>query len=174
MLFRSNAPLSCLFVDVDHFKKINDEHGHQSGDQVLRHVAQVIREQVRSIDIVARYGGEEFTVLLLQATAARAQEIAERIRSTLAETTYYTDDGRRIALSVSIGVNTLPPGETPANLSAAAKNLVEGADQALYAAKNSGRNRTVSYSPRPKTGEDRKSTRLNSSHMSESRMPSSA
>lgn len=152
-VFRTNAPLSCLFVDVDHFKKINDEHGHQSGDQVLRHVAQVIREQVRSIDIVARYGGEEFTVLLLQAAAARAQEIAERIRSTLAETTYYTDDGRRIALSVSIGVNTLPPGETPANLSAAAKGLVEGADQALYAAKNSGRNRTVSYSRQPKTGD---------------------
>ena len=140
---RSKTPISCLFVDIDHFKKINDTYGHQIGDQVLRHVAQIIREQVRAIDIVSRYGGEEFTVILLQAGATKACEIAERIRTTIELGNYYTDSGQRIPLTVSIGINTLLPEESHTDFKAVAKRFVDQADQALYAAKNSGRNRTV-------------------------------
>ncbi|MGH8120331.1 MAG: GGDEF domain-containing protein [Gammaproteobacteria bacterium] len=143
---RSNTPISCLFVDIDHFKKINDTYGHQAGDQVLRHVAQIIREQVRAIDIVARYGGEEFTVILLQAGAKKAEEIAERIRTTIEQGGYYTDSGQRVPLTASIGTNSLMPEECQTDLKAVAKKFVEQADQALYAAKNSGRNKTVGYS----------------------------
>ena len=140
---RSKTPISCLFVDIDHFKKINDTYGHQTGDQVLRHVAQIIREQVRAIDIVARYGGEEFTVILLQSGANKAWEIAERIRTTIERGNYYSDSGQRIPLTASIGINTLLPEDSHTDFKAVAKQFVERADQALYAAKNSGRNRTV-------------------------------
>lgn len=140
---RSNTPISCLFVDIDQFKKINDTHGHQIGDQVLRHVAQIIRAQVRAIDIVARYGGEEFTVILLQAGAIKAKEVAERIRTTIEQENYFSDNGQRIPLTVSIGINALLPDKGQNDVKAVAKRFVEQADQALYAAKNSGRNRTV-------------------------------
>ena len=140
---RSKTPISCLFVDIDHFKKINDTYGHQVGDQVLRHIAQIIRAQVRTIDIVARYGGEEFTVILLQAGEKKAREIAERIRATIEQENYYSDSGQRIPLTASIGINTLLPEECLSDFKAVAKQFVEHADQALYAAKNGGRNRTV-------------------------------
>ena len=143
---RSKTPISCLFVDIDHFKKINDTYGHQTGDQVLRHIAQIIREQVRTIDIVARYGGEEFSVILLQANENKAREIAERIRATIELENYYSDSGQRIPLTASIGINTLLPEECLSDFKALAKQFVERADQALYAAKNGGRNRIVWYS----------------------------
>jgi two-component system cell cycle response regulator len=140
---RSKTPISCLFVDIDYFKKINDTYGHQVGDQVLRHIAQIIREQVRAIDIVARYGGEEFTVILLQAGEKKAWEIAERIRTTIEQENYYSDSGQRIPLTASIGINTLLPEDCLSDFKGVAKQFVERADQALYAAKNRGRNRTV-------------------------------
>ena len=143
---RSNTPMSCLFIDIDHFKQINDTHGHPIGDQVLRHVAQILREQVRTIDIVARYGGEEFTVILLQTGENKASEIAERIRSQIERSPYLTDTGERIALTASIGINTLTPEDCGNDLKSVAQQFVERADQALYHAKNSGRNRTVFYS----------------------------
>lgn len=143
---RTNTPISCLFVDIDHFKNINDTHGHQTGDQVLRHIAHLVREQVRAIDIVARYGGEEFTVILLQAGENKASEVAERIRSSIEQGNCYTDSGQRIPLTASIGVNTLLPEDCRTDLKAVAKQFLEQADQALYAAKNSGRNRTLCYS----------------------------
>ena len=83
MLFVQNAEISCLFIDIDYFKKINDNYGHQTGDEILKEVAQIIRELVRSTDVVARYGGEEFIVLLSHKGKQKATEIAERIRETI-------------------------------------------------------------------------------------------
>ncbi len=143
---RSGLPMSCLFVDVDHFKKINDTYGHPIGDQVLRHVAQIIREQVRTVDIVARYGGEEFTVILLQTGNSKTLEIAERIRATIERSPYLFGNDLRVKLTASIGINTLLPGDCGEDLKATSRQFVERADQALYAAKNSGRNCTVCYS----------------------------
>lgn len=142
---RSQVPISCLFVDVDYFKQINDTHGHVTGDHVLRHIAHIVREQVRTIDIVARYGGEEFTVILLQTNSARAIEIAERIRNRIERQPYLKDDGEAINLTASIGVNTLLPEDCTDDLAKTAKQFIERADEALYAAKNTGRNKVVCY-----------------------------
>lgn len=142
---RSQVPISCLFVDVDHFKQINDTHGHVTGDHVLRHIAHIVREQVRTIDIVARYGGEEFTVILLQTNSIRAIEIAERIRNRIERQPYLKDDGEAITLTASIGVNTLLPEDCTDDLAKTAKQFIEQADESLYAAKNTGRNKVVCY-----------------------------
>lgn len=143
---RTEIPISCLFVDVDYFKRINDTYGHPVGDQVLRHVAHIIREQVRTIDIVARYGGEEFTVILLQSAETRAMEIAERIRNRIERQPYLKDDGEAINLTASIGVNTLLPEDCTDDLRKSARQFVERADEALYTAKNTGRNKIAGYS----------------------------
>ena len=142
---RSQAPISCLFVDVDHFKRINDSYGHPVGDQVLRHIAHIIREQVRTIDIVARYGGEEFTVILLQTPESRALEVAERIRNRIERQPYLKDDGAAITLTASIGVNTLLPEDCTDDLPGSARKFIERADEALYTAKNTGRNKVACY-----------------------------
>lgn len=142
---RTRAPMSCLFIDADHFKRINDTWGHAIGDQVLRHIAQVIREQVRTIDIVVRYGGEEFTVILLQTARDRALEVAERIRTRIEHDAFIADDGRSIRLSVSIGIDTLMPEDCNGEIREVIEALLTRADEALYAAKNQGRNRTVCY-----------------------------
>ena len=144
---RSNIPISCLFIDIDYFKKINDTHGHPVGDEVLRHVARIIREQVRNIDIVSRYGGEEFTVILLQSDGEKSQEIAERIRVMIEHSPYLKKDGEPVPLTASIGINTLLPDQVSDEIQDTARVFVERADLALYSAKNSGRNRTVCYSP---------------------------
>jgi two-component system, cell cycle response regulator len=142
---RSQMSICCLFIDVDHFKQINDKHGHPVGDQVLRHVAHIIREQVRTIDIVARYGGEEFTVILLQTAENKAMEIAERIRDRLERQPYLKDNGEGISLTASIGISTLLPEDCLDDLKKSARLFVERADQALYHAKNSGRNKITCY-----------------------------
>lgn len=148
---RTNSPVSCLFVDVDHFKKINDGYGHQTGDQVLRHIATILRDQVRTIDIVARYGGEEFTVILPQTGLEKAYEVAERIRNCIEQTPCIIDDRNSISLTVSIGVNSLLPDECGADIHATGREFVERADQSLYFAKKSGRNRTICYSSIPES-----------------------
>ena len=145
---RYGYPMSSLFVDVDHFKNINDNYGHQTGDQVLRYIARIIRDQVRAIDIVARYGGEEFTVILPQSTQSKALEIAERIRHKIATYPFRSDDVS-IGLTVSIGISTLLPQQCDGEMESIAKKFVEQADQALYTAKNNGRNRTVCYADMP-------------------------
>jgi diguanylate cyclase (GGDEF)-like protein len=124
---RTRAPLSLLMVDVDHFKAFNDEHGHQAGDELLRRIAQALRDAVhRAADLVARYGGEEFVVLLPETNEADARTLAESLRARIAET----------AVTVSVGVATLIP-ELPQN---ACEELVRVADAALYDAKRAGRN----------------------------------
>lgn len=141
---RGNVPLGCLFIDLDFFKTVNDEHGHQVGDDVLRHVAQLIREQLRTIDVVARYGGEEFSVLLAQADLELAVEIAERIRKSVEQWEYDLSE-IDLQVSVSVGVATTEMIEPIDDINEIAHRLVEAADQAVYQAKRTGRNRVVSY-----------------------------
>jgi len=142
---RTNSPISCLFVDADHFKQINDNYGHQAGDQVLRHVARILRREVRAIDIVARYGGEEFIVLLLQSDNAASVEVAERIRRRIENTPFETEESQVISLTISIGVNTLLPDRSRDDVEVVAREFIENADKALYAAKRSGRNRVINF-----------------------------
>lgn len=133
---RQDEPLSCLFIDIDHFKAVNDNHGHQVGDRVLHRVAKLLQSHLRRSDVLARYGGEEFAMLLGNTAAGGAIEIAERLRQAVA-----TKTGDLPAVTVSIGVATLRPAETSAANEQQASGLLLAADQALYAAKESGRNR---------------------------------
>lgn len=127
-------PLSVLFLDLDHFKELNDRHGHQAGDTALRELAAVMREELREQDIVGRYGGEEFVVALPDAGHAHALLVADRIRRRLQEKT--GADFAHTAQTVSIGAATLLPGED-------LMMLLKRADEAMYAAKAAGRNRVV-------------------------------
>lgn len=144
-VIRANAEISCLFIDVDHFKKINDNYGHQTGDEILKKVAQIIRELVRSTDVVARYGGEEFTVLLSHKGKQKATEIGERIRETIEQRIFTTPQHGDITVTTSIGINSLNTIEHEGDVNDIATLFVERADRALYQAKNNGRNRIEFY-----------------------------
>ncbi len=133
---RNNSPLSCLFIDLDHFKNINDTHGHQAGDEVLKQVAQIFNETMRTSDVLARYGGEEFVILLANTTSQDAYDIAERLRVIVAETPFIISSSESLNITLSIGLSTL--GDN--NHITTTQHLVKFADQAVYAAKNSGRN----------------------------------
>ncbi len=139
---RGGVSLACLFIDLDHFKRINDTFGHQIGDEVLRRAAQLIREQLRSIDVVSRYGGEEFAVLLMQADLELAIEIAERIRKSVENWAYDTEEGD-LQLTVSIGVATTDCINFSDTIEETAHRLIHAADQSVYRAKESGRNRVI-------------------------------
>lgn len=140
---RTNEPLACLFMDVDHFKTVNDKYGHQLGDQVLREVAGLIREQLRASDVLGRYGGEEFSALLVNANSDAAMEIAERIRSVIEKQSFTTAEGQTMSVTISIGVSILPMGSGEINTEGLAEDLVERADQAVYQAKHNGRNLVI-------------------------------
>lgn len=143
---RHGHPLSCLFIDADHFKKINDRHGHAAGDQVLVALAQRIRTELRSSDLPARYGGEEIAVLLPQTDLANARKLAERIRSAIADTPVATQNNIDIAVSVSIGLAQLH-SEGQGSIEEQATQLLEAADHEVYRAKQSGRNRVCCAEP---------------------------
>jgi diguanylate cyclase (GGDEF)-like protein len=132
---RNKAPLSVLMVDVDHFKHVNDEYGHYTGDEVLRAIAQGLKSQLRNIDRVFRYGGEEFVVLLTDTDRETAVQIGERLRSTVLGLAF-PHHAPSLTMSISLGCSTLMAGET-------ADSLVQRADSALYVAKREGRNRLV-------------------------------
>jgi len=139
---RTQSPLSCLFIDLDHFKQINDSHGHQTGDQVLRQCAQQIRAKLRQTDLIARYGGEEFAVLLPGCASARAIEVADELRALIGEHQFVAEDGRRVQVTLSIGVSTcLLQAPSPVRQSQLAKAIVAAADKGVYQAKRLGRNR---------------------------------
>ena len=138
--------LSCLFIDIDRFKHINDIHGHQTGDAVLQEVARLIREQLRRADVVARYGGEEFAVLLGQADRRSALEVAQRIRQVVETNDFLPAFAVKIRVSVSVGVATYTPGETPLSTEQIRRRLIDQADAALYQAKREGRNRVICQS----------------------------
>lgn len=134
-------PLAVLFVDLDHFKHINDTYGHQAGDQVLRNTAAVLLDVARETDIVARYGGEEFLVLLPGTGIAGAMTVAERLLTTLRETNHKLNGDSGITVTGSIGIAV--QGE-PATFNTP-EDLVAAADRALYAAKFGGRDQAVVY-----------------------------
>ncbi|MCK4708565.1 MAG: sensor domain-containing diguanylate cyclase, partial [Gammaproteobacteria bacterium] len=104
---RYNFELSCMFLDVDYFKKVNDELGHQVGDLVLQEVAGIIDQHLRGSDMVARYGGEEFVVLLPQTPVMDAFAVAERIRKSLASHSFNLAEGKTLSISISIGVASM-------------------------------------------------------------------
>ncbi len=132
-----HTDFSLLFFDLDHFKKVNDTHGHDAGDMVLREFAALVRtNHIRPKDVFARYGGEEFILLLANTGLKDAADIAERIRSAI-ETHAFIYEGKRIPVTTSMGLAELKTGIESAG------TLLKHADQALYAAKNAGRNRLV-------------------------------
>ena len=134
--YQSRAAL--VMFDIDHFKRVNDSHGHPAGDKVIQAVADAVREQVRDTDYAGRYGGEEFVILLPDVDSSGAAKFAERLRQSI-EALLVTHEGQGIAFTVSLGVADLSqplPGY---------QQLIERADQALYAAKQGGRNQVRVY-----------------------------
>lgn len=135
---RHNRKLSCMMVDVDHFKSINDVYGHGFGDVVLRGVAVTIQDSCRAEDVACRYGGEEFAILLRETDALQARILGERIRTAVAGNAY-SRGAINVAVTCSIGIAEWVPG---------AEEIIERADQALYESKQNGRNRvTVAQLP---------------------------
>jgi diguanylate cyclase (GGDEF)-like protein len=125
-----------VILDIDHFKRINDSHGHAVGDVVLRHFAQVAQSILRDGDVLARWGGEEFLLVLPTDSAASAEALAQRLRERTAATSIALPHGGAVTITVSIGVAALCEGE----LTSA---VLERADAALYRAKAEGRNRVA-------------------------------
>lgn len=126
-LRRYSAPVSLLMIDIDHFKKYNDEYGHVAGDEVLYNVAQSMVKSLRSLDIVCRYGGEEFAIILSQTNKEQALQVCQRLMRLMRA---------RSPVTVSVGIASAPEDTR------SKEELIEAADQALYQAKHLGRNRT--------------------------------
>jgi len=135
---RGNGELSVLMLDIDHFKRINDCHGHATGDRVLKELAAECRRSLRNFDLIGRLGGEEFAVLLPQTGIVTAELVAERLRGAIASLNLTGRDDKPIPLTVSIGVSALEPHQTQI------ESMLALADAALYRAKESGRNRVCS------------------------------
>lgn len=131
---RHAAPLSVAMLDVDHFKRVNDEHGHATGDLLLKALAGICRANLREIDVVARVGGEEFAILMPQTGIADAEMVLERLRETLASQRINVDNGACVTFTVSIGAAAWRPEETLID------QALSRADAALYDAKQRGRN----------------------------------
>jgi two-component system cell cycle response regulator len=135
---RAGRPLSLLIADIDHFKAINDTWGHDVGDKVLRQVAQRFRQNIRSMDLACRFGGEEFVGIMPDLDLARALQVGERLRASIAGDVFTVGPGRPLEVTASVGLAALEGwDDTP-------DNLIKRADQALYAAKRRGRNRVMS------------------------------
>jgi diguanylate cyclase (GGDEF)-like protein len=144
---RHGRPLSLVLVDIDHFKKVNDEHGHLAGDEALKMVAFVLRGAVRKEDVLARYGGEEFCVIARETALEGARVLAERIRLAV-EHSHFAWQGQPLGVTVSIGV-TVSVGAAAFEPGRSERDLLALADRALYAAKEQGRNRVVALQGEP-------------------------
>lgn len=140
---RHGHELSCLYIDVDRFKQINDGIGHQAGDEVLRAVAACIKGELRLSDALGRFGGEEFVAVLLDAQTADALCVAERIRRSIAEQPLQLSGGQSLHVTASVGIASLLHTADRAPVEAHAMDILARADGALYQAKNTGRNRVV-------------------------------
>jgi len=136
---RYGRPFAILMLDIDHFKRVNDRHGHTAGDQVLHSMAKLCLGRLREVDIFARYGGEEFVAMLVETGTGEAQQVAERLRQAVAEATFAFSSGD-VHITISIGVAADDEGTL--NL----LEVIERSDQAMYAAKQAGRNRVAVYS----------------------------
>jgi diguanylate cyclase (GGDEF)-like protein len=135
---RSGLDLSVLFLDLDRFKRVNDQYGHLVGSRVLRELGEQLRDSVRSIDTVARYGGDEFTLVLVETGLQSAMQVAERIRSKVEQTPFGAERGLELRLSLSIGVSSFPAHGVTREM------LIDQADKAMYRGKSLGRNRVCS------------------------------
>ena len=134
-----NGELAIIMLDIDHFKNINDQYGHQAGDQVLASVAAKIKKSLRQLDVAGRYGGEEFVVLVSDAPPAICLKIAERIRMAVAQEVFQIE-GNMIRVTISLGLASLAP-----NRLLSLNELIHCADQAMYMAKQQGRDRVVPW-----------------------------
>jgi diguanylate cyclase (GGDEF)-like protein len=138
---RKRAHIALLMIDIDHFKQLNDTHGHHVGDQVLRDVSAILIKDMREVDTVARYGGEEFVIILPETNGPGALLVAERLRKAVEQAKFFAGSPDRVErLSISIGIATY---DADAQFK---RDLIEFADAALYAAKTGGRNRVKLYS----------------------------
>jgi len=136
---RYDFPMSFIIFDIDHFKKINDTHGHPAGDEVLRYIARMLASHIRDVDVAARYGGEEFGLILPHTKLSNAVNVAERIRQQIGAKPVELQSSS-IPVTISLGVAGIPD-----NNPKSADELIQFADDALYKAKQAGRNRTVLY-----------------------------
>lgn len=136
MAKRQGQPLALLMLDIDYFKQVNDGHGHLTGDAVLRHMARTIAGRTRAQDLPGRLGGEEFLVILPNTTLQGAAQLAEVLRQGIEASPFKTEDGQTIAITLSLGVAEQSQLEAPR-----CDDLISAADQALYLAKQKGRNR---------------------------------
>jgi diguanylate cyclase (GGDEF)-like protein len=133
---RRSGALSLLLCDIDHFKKINDSHGHPFGDKVLKEVAGILRKAARGVDLAARYGGEEFVLVLEGSGEQGGLQMAERIRQEIEKMVLHNESGP-VRVTLSLGLAVYPDHGTDK------ERLISRADQALYRAKKQGRNRVV-------------------------------
>ena len=135
-------PMCLLMCDIDHFKRYNDTYGHQAGDEVLKTLADILRETAREIDRLGRYGGEEFMAILPDTDPEAGVTFAERVRETVEQQRFEIGEDEPLSMTISAGVATYPDDQPDG-----ARRLVYYADQALYSAKNSGRNRVERFQP---------------------------
>jgi diguanylate cyclase (GGDEF)-like protein len=143
---RIGDSLALVLVDLDNFKSINDERGHQAGDAVLRRVAAILDSGARNADLAARYGGEEFALLAPETDLLGATKLADRLRADLEAAKVELPDGNEISVTASLGVAVKGTLQRP-------EQLVAAADEALYEAKRNGKNRVVAADPQPETAE---------------------
>ena len=129
--------ISLLYIDIDHFKLINDTYGHDTGDTVLKEMGIIFRQAARNKDIISRKGGEEFAILLIDCNESQAIQAAERIRRSVETHEFKLSDHSTVKVTISIGISSIPEKTTSVN------ELIELADKALYSAKQSGRNRVM-------------------------------
>jgi diguanylate cyclase (GGDEF)-like protein len=135
---RDKNPLSLIIIDLDYFKNYNDSNGHLAGDKLLHQCGQILKDSVRGSDLVARYGGEEFVLILPNADGDNASQLAERIREQISEFPFQGRESQPTGmLTASLGVATYPHDGATAN------DLIDSADQALYKAKEAGRNKVA-------------------------------
>jgi two-component system, cell cycle response regulator len=144
---RQAYKISVMYIDIDHFKAVNDGVGHQGGDEVLREVSARIKAELRLSDALGRFGGEEFVVLLIDAELESATLVAERIRASIAGAPFELMSGASLTVTVSIGVAMLTDFDRDHPIEGVAQELVANADASLYRAKQAGRNRVVSFVP---------------------------
>jgi diguanylate cyclase (GGDEF)-like protein len=145
----SGKPLSVIMADIDHFKQVNDGHGHPAGDKVLASVSSCLKTRLRPRDMVARYGGEEFILVLPETDAAGATVVAERIRKNVEDLAHEISPGKALRITISLGCAT-STHETPFT---SRQELIEAADRSLYVAKREGRNRVVAFATLAARGE---------------------
>ncbi|WP_245688136.1 GGDEF domain-containing protein [Salimicrobium halophilum] len=138
---KKDESLTLLYVDIDHFKQVNDTYGHPEGDEILAELGKLLRENVRSFDVVSRNGGEEFSVLLLDASLEKSRYIGERVRKNVQLHPFLLTTGKYIHITVSIGLAHYKA------TTAEPEHLLKNADKALYKAKRSGRNKLCTYEP---------------------------